>query len=221
MLHKTVVLLQRGHGELLLLEGADRFYTCFGSGEVGAVADFVLHGAGTDFDFVLAGFVATWSVDDEVDVAVFHHVDDVGALLLGEFVKAIDVDTFRLEALEGAAGGVNLEAEFVEFAGDFDGAVFVAVVDGEEDVSLFGKWVEGGDLGFGVGHAEVFVRSHDFSSGFHFWSEDDVDSWETAPGEDGFFDAEARRHDFFGEAEVDEFFTDHDLGGEFGEGDSD
>ena len=150
MLHKTVVLLQRGHGELLLLEGADRFYTCFGSGEVGAVADFVLHGAGTDFDFVLAGFVAAWGVDDKVDIAVFHHINVVRALFYGEFIVGLNVDAFDLDSLKSAAGGVDLETKFGELAGERDSAFCVAVVAAEEDVTLLRKRVEGRDLGFGI-----------------------------------------------------------------------
>ena len=185
------------------------------------MTDLVLHGTGADFDFVLAGFVAARGVDDEVDVAVFHHVDDIGAFLLGEFVEAVDFDAFDFEAFEGATSGVDLETEVGEVSCDGDGAVFVAVVDGEEDVAFLWQRVEGADLSLGVCHAEVLVGSHDFAGGFHFRSEDDVDAGEAAPGEDGFFYAEARGHGLFGKAEVDELFTNHDLGGEFGERDAD
>lgn len=79
------MLLQRGDGEVLFLEGADGFDAGLGGGEVGAVGDLVLHGSGADLDFVFPGFVAARGVDDEVNVAVLHHVDDVGAILLREF----------------------------------------------------------------------------------------------------------------------------------------
>ena len=216
-----MVFLEGSDGEVLFLEGADGFDGGFGGAEVGAVTNLVLHGAGADGDFVLAGLVAGGGVDDEVDVAVLHHVDDVGALLLGEFVEAVDRDAFGFEALEGAAGGLNFEAKVSEVTGDGDGAVFVAVVDGEEDIAFSRKRVEGADLGFGVGHAEVLVGSHHFAGGFHFRSEHDVDAGKASPREDGFFYAEAGWHGFFGEAEVDELFADHDLGGELGEGNAD
>ena len=135
ILNQAMVLLEGGDGEFLFLEGADGGDGGDGGAEVGAVTDLVLHGTGTDFDFVLAGLVATWGVDDKVDIAVFHHVDDVGALLLGEFVEALAGDSFVLEATVGAAGGEDLEAHVGKVLRDGDGAVFVAVVDAEEDVA--------------------------------------------------------------------------------------
>ena len=104
------------------------------------------HAAGANFNFVLAGFVAAWGVDDKVDITVFHHINVVRALFYGEFIVGLNVDAFDLDSLKSAAGGVDLETEF----GDLDSAFFLAVVTAEEDVTLLRKRVEGRDLGFGI-----------------------------------------------------------------------
>ena len=148
---------------------------------------------------------------------VFHHVDDVRAGLLGEFEEAGAGNALGGEAGVGAAGGVDLEAEVHEIAGDGDGAVLVEIGDGEEDVAFGGQRVEGADLGFGVGHAPIGIDAHDFAGGFHFRAEHDVDAGEAVPREDGFLHREMRRDDGFGVAEIDELVAEHDLGGELGE----
>ena len=216
-----MVVLDGFDCEVLGLEGADGEDGGLGAGEVGAVADLVGDGAAADGDFVGAGFVAAGGVDDETDFVVLHHVHDVGTLLLGEFVDALDGDVVLFEEAVGASGGVNGEAEFDEVFGDLHGGGLVAVVDGEEDVASSGEGVEGADLGFGVSHAEVVADAHHFAGGLHLGSEDGVDAGEAGPREDGFFDGVVRRDDFFGEAHVDELFAHHDFGGEFGEGDAD
>ena len=116
-----------------------RFQRGFRCGEVGEVRGFMQHGAGANFNFVLAGFVAAWGVDDKVDITVFHHINVVRALFYGEFIVGLNVDAFDLDSLKITAGGVDLETEF----GDLDSAFFLAVVTAEEDVTLLRKRVEG------------------------------------------------------------------------------
>ncbi len=87
-------------------------------------------GGSADADLVLAGFVGAGGIDDEVDLAVFHHVDDVGAGLLGKFVNAGAGDAFGGEAGVGAAGRVDLETQIHQIAGNGDGAVLVEIGDG-------------------------------------------------------------------------------------------
>ncbi len=216
-----MVVLDGFDGEVLGLEGADGEDGGGCGGEVGAVADLVGDGAAADGDFVGAGFVAAGGVDDEADVAVFHHVHDVRSLLFGELVDALDGDVVFFEEAVGAAGGVDGEAEFDEVFGDRESSGLVAIVDGEEDVAADGKGIEGAGLGLGVGHAEVVADAHHFAGRFHFGSKDSVDAGEARPREDRFFDRVVRRDDFFGEAHVGELFAHHDLGGEFSEGDAD
>lgn len=67
------------------------------------MTDLVLDGAGANFDFIRSRFVARGSVDDEIEVAVFHHVDDGRALAFAELVEAFDGDALVLEALVGTA----------------------------------------------------------------------------------------------------------------------
>ena len=165
LLSLRVVVLDGFDGEVLGLEAADAEDGGLGAGEVGAVADLVGDGAAADGDFVGAGFVAAGGVDDETNFVVLHHVHDVGTLLLGEFVDAFDGDTVLFEEAVGASGGVDGEVEFDEVFGDLHGGGLVAVVDGEEDVASSGEGVEGADLGFGVGHAEVIADAHHFAGG--------------------------------------------------------
>ena len=65
------MLLERSHGEFVLLKRADGLHAGFGRSKVGAVTDFVLHRARADFHFILAGFVAAGGVDDELDENIF------------------------------------------------------------------------------------------------------------------------------------------------------
>lgn len=141
-LNQAVMLLQGSDGHFVFLERADRLHARFSGGEVGAVADLMLHRAGTNFDLVLAGLMAARGVDDEMDVSILHHVDHVGALLLGKFIKSLHGNPFGFETFESAAGSMDLEAKFGEVTSDGDGAILVAIVDGEEDIALFGERVK-------------------------------------------------------------------------------
>ena len=132
------------------------------------MGDFLGDGGGPDADFVLAGFVAAGGVDHKVNLAVFHHVDDVRAGLLGEFEEAGAGNAFRLEPGVGAAGGIELETEVHQIAGDGDRPVFVEIRHGEKHVATGGQWVEGGHLRLGIGHPPIGVDAHDLAGGFHF-----------------------------------------------------
>ena len=102
------------------------------------MTDFMLYGARADFDLIFAGFVAAWSVDDELDVAVFHHVDDIRALVLCQFVETLDLDTLIIETLIGAASSVDFETQLGEFSGHRNCSFFVTIVDRKEDITFFG-----------------------------------------------------------------------------------
>lgn len=102
------------------------------------MTDFMLHSTRADFDFIFAGFVAAWSVDDELDITVFHHVDDIRALVLCQFVETLDLDALIIETLIGSASGVDFETEFGEFSGHRNCSFFVTIVDRKEDVPFFG-----------------------------------------------------------------------------------
>ena len=175
------------HREFLFLERADRLHRGFGGGEVGRVGNFLRDGGGADLDFVGAGLVAAWRVDDEVDLAVFHHVDDIRARLFGELEEAVGWNAFGAEAGVRAAGRVNREAKRGEVACDGDGAVLVAIGDREEDIAGAWQRVEGGDLRLCVGHAPIAVDAHHLAGRFHFRAEHDVDAGKAVPREDRFF----------------------------------
>jgi len=110
------------------------------------VTDFMLYGARADFDLIFAGFVAAWSVDDELDVAVFHHVDDIRALMLCQFVETLDFDALIFKIPVGAASGVDFETELGEFSGHRNCSFFITIVDRKEDITFFGQRVKGTHL---------------------------------------------------------------------------
>ena len=185
------------------------------------MTDFMLYGARADFDLIFAGFVAAWSVDDELDVAVFHHVDDIRALVLGKFVETLDFDALIFKTLVATTSGVDFETELGEFFSHRNCSVFVTIVDRKEDVALFWKRVKGANLGLGVSHTEIGVSSHDFAGRFHFWPENNIDARKAPPREDGLFYAEAGGEDLLGKAKINKLFTNHNFSGQFGERNSD
>ena len=116
------------------------------------MTDFMLHGARANFDLIFAGFVAAWGIDNEMDIAVFHHVDDIRTPVFCKFVETLDFDALIFESLIGATSGVDLETEFSEFSGHRDCSVFVTIVDRKEDIALFGERVKGTHLRLGISH---------------------------------------------------------------------
>ena len=61
----------------------------------------------------------------------------------------------------------------------------------------------------GVGDAEIGINSHDFTGGFHFRSEQNIDPRETIEGEDGLLDGIMRGHNLPGEPQIDKLFADY------------
>ena len=145
--------------------------------------DLLGDGRGADLHFVLTRLVGGGRVDDELDLAVLHHVDDVRARLLVELEHAVAGNALGQETLVGAAGGEDGETEFRHVAGDIDGAGLVTIGYREEHVARRGQRVERGDLRLRVGHAPIDVDAHHLTGGFHFRAEHDVDAGEAVPRE--------------------------------------
>ena len=114
------------------------------------------------------GVLPRGGVDDEADLAVLDHVEDVGAAL-GELEEVRDGDAGGLDGGGGAGGGVDLEAEGGEVLGARAATSgFVGVLDADEDVAGKRERRLGGHLRFGVGEAEVGVDAHDFAGAISF-----------------------------------------------------
>ena len=111
-----MVFLEGLDRKRLGLEGLEGAEGGLGGGEGGHDRDALVEGGGADLDFILAGDGAGRRVDDEGDVAVLEHVEDVGATL-GELEEAFDGDAGLLERGGSAAGAVDPEAEGLEAAG--------------------------------------------------------------------------------------------------------
>ena len=73
---QPVVLLQRLHSHLALLQRADGAYAGFGGAQVGQHRDAVRHGGASNFDFVLSGRLTAGCVNDECYLAVLDHIEN-------------------------------------------------------------------------------------------------------------------------------------------------
>ena len=112
---------------------------------------------------------------------------------------------------------MDLEAERLEFAGDFQGRRLIRILHANEN--LAGKWQRrlGTHLAFRIGDTEVGIDSHHLAGGPHFGAENDVDAWEFNEWEDGFFHRVVGRDHFFRETEFAESFPSHHFCRELGE----
>lgn len=202
------------------MEGGNGVCYGLGGADGGDVGEASVEGVAADGVGVEDGLFADGGVDDEVDVHVDDAVDDVGAAF-GHFEDEFGGDVIVDEGDAGTLGGEDFEAHAVELSGEGDGALFVGVFDGEEDGAFGGQGVSGGELGFGVGDADIVGDTHDFAGGEHFGAEEGIDAGEFEEGEDGLLDGDVVGDDFVCKAELCEGFSGHDFRSEFGEGHAD
>ena len=84
-----------------------------------------------------------------------------------DFVDLLDLDTLLLQAMGGAPGGIDLEAQVLEVLGQGRHQGLVRVLDGKEHPAGEGQDLARGQLGLGEGQAEVLVDAHDLAGGSH------------------------------------------------------
>ena len=75
------------------------------------------------------------------------------------------------------------------------------------------------DLRLGKGHSEIGIDPHHLSGGFHLGSQHRIDAVEAVEREDRFLDGDVIDFDFSLDAQFQELFADHHLGGHLGPGD--
>ena len=111
----------------------------FGGGSGGCdrcdVRYAVLDRAAAQVAVVVDAFLACGGVDDELQLSVGHHVEDVRAAFI-QLVYALCRDACFADRLAGVACGYDLEAVFVEGAGESRSLGAVTLVDGDQDGAL-------------------------------------------------------------------------------------
>ena len=97
----------------------------------------------------------------------------------------------------------------------------MSVAHADEDAPAQGQGPARGDLGFGIGDAEVRIQAHDFSGRTHFGREQNVLPVKTAEGEYRFFDGPIRGNRLQSEPQLLQALASHDSGCELRQRNSD
>ena len=74
-----MIVLERLDSDWNALESFDGFCRGLRSSQSRHHGDFGVECCGANFDFIFTSFLTGGGVDDELDIAVFEHVEDVGA----------------------------------------------------------------------------------------------------------------------------------------------
>ncbi len=96
----------------------------------------------------------------------------------------------------GSFCGHNGKTEGNQFACYQRKSRLVFVFDTDKDFPFEGHGVVCRSLGFCIGTSKVFIDSHHFPGGFHFRSEQCVNTGETVKGENRFLDSKVRQFNF-------------------------
>ena len=176
---------------MAIASGGDALDGVVGTGEGRDVRNLVLDGGLTDGAFVLDSVaLCPRRVDDEVHLLVQDDVEDVRAAF-GDLVHHFALDAGLLVELGGTFGGVDLEAELLEFLADFDGLFRQVNLIGQ--ANQHGTFVReegtGGFLALVVSEGVVVGEAEDFAGGAHFGAEHRVHLRELVEGEHGFLGA--------------------------------
>src|SRR6266851_8920686 len=166
-------VLQRSDLDSLFNQGANTARGGVAGSESGDARDVVADGGAANGFFIVKGFAAEWSVDDQIDLAGLDEVDDVGAAFV-YFEYAFGLDARSVQRGSGAARGGELKAERRELFADGGEMFFVAVVHAEKHATLAGQALARGELCFGKGLAVGSGNAHDFAGGAHLWTEDSI-----------------------------------------------
>ena len=137
--------------------------------------------------------LALGGIDDQSDLVVFYHIDDVRATL-AHFVDAPADDARLLQHLRGAAGGGDLEAARDQHLREQHRAGLVAVAHADEAQAARRQDHPGGGLRLGIGLAEGVPGAHDFARGFHLRTQDGIGLGELDEREHRLLHREVRRN---------------------------
>ena len=143
----------------------------------------------------MSGFLADRGIDDQLDLAVGHVIENIRASLV-KLLYALDRDSRLLDQVTCSAGRHQLKSCRVESSGDGNYFELILVVDGDKSgagnrqrcLSAFLCLVECETRSLG--------NAEDLTGGSHFRSENRVYFLEHIEREDSFLDAEIRNDSF-------------------------
>ena len=158
-----------------------------GAGDGGGVAHLVLEGGAADGGGIGDGLGALGGVDDEAELVVLDQVDDVRPALV-DLVDPRAGDARRPHRRRRALGGVELETQVHQVAGDLDQASLVNLAHAEQGLARGGQLDPGADLGLAEGLAKGLADPHHLTGGLHLRPQHRVDPGEFDEGEDRLLD---------------------------------
>ncbi len=120
-------ILKRGDFGALIEQRANSTRGGVGSRKRRDAGNIVANRGAADGLFVVEGFAAQWRVDDQIDFASFHEVDDIGAAFI-YFEHGFGGNAGGFERRGGAARGQQTEAKFMELFSEGGEVALVAVV---------------------------------------------------------------------------------------------
>uniref|UniRef100_A0A0N4ZAF6 NAD-specific glutamate dehydrogenase n=1 Tax=Parastrongyloides trichosuri TaxID=131310 RepID=A0A0N4ZAF6_PARTI len=178
-----------------------------------------------DFEAVGQRLLALGGVEDQLDLAVLHRVDDVRTAF-EHLVDQADLDAFRLQIVVGAAGGDDREALGQQRLHRLQDEGLVGVLDRDEGAAFGRQDGAAADLRLGegageggghVGLAFTFpVQAHDLAGRAHFRSKQCVNAREAGEWEHGFLDCDVLQF-LVDQTEGLQRNPGHDLGGDGGD----
>ena len=155
-------------------------------------------------------------VDNQLDVSVFHHVQNVRPPL-SHLEHGPVSDTVLMQVGGGPFCGNNFETKIVEEKGGFEHGHLVLILDADKHRPRQGQLLSRGQLRFCEGQTEVFVNAHDLSSGLHFRPQQRIHTRKPTKGKNRFFDGNVRRRHLPSETQFLQPFSHDHLGGQLGQ----
>src|SRR5579863_834760 len=179
-------ILKRSHFGSLVDQGLDS-QSCRVCGRKRCDAGNVMPDCGApDGFFVVERFAAERRVDDQINLARLHEVDDVWATFV-HLEHGFRFNSRSFQRRRGAARREEAESEFFQSFAEWTDLTLVAVVDAEEDCAFERQALTSSELCFCECLAVGGRNAHDFTGRSHFGAENRVDAAEFAEGKDGRF----------------------------------
>uniref|UniRef100_A0A0N4ZAR3 NAD-specific glutamate dehydrogenase n=1 Tax=Parastrongyloides trichosuri TaxID=131310 RepID=A0A0N4ZAR3_PARTI len=192
-----VVALDRADIQFAVADGGDALRGGQRAGRRGVVGDLHHQGRAADREAVGQGLLAVRGVEDQLDLAVLHGVDDVWTAFQ-HLLDQTDLKALFGQVAVGAAGGDDGEALRQQGLHRLDDEGLVGVAHRDESRALGRQDGAAAGLGLGEGAGEgggqiglalaLPVQTHDLAGRAHFRAQNGVDPGEAGEGEDGFLD---------------------------------
>src|SRR5690606_38559600 len=214
-LNSCMKVLQTAHG--LLRTEFERLTNCLATGNGGGDADLVLQSVTTNGVRISDGLTPFGGVDDQGNFFVLDHINYVRAPL-GHLVHAAHRQTSGLDDTRRTGGGHHFEAETDKITGHVFDEGLIVLAHADEGATRGREDLARSKLSLGEGFGEAVADAHHLTGGLHLRTENGVHARELGEGEHCLLDAEERRNDFFGEANLRQGLASHDTRGHLGQG---